>query len=200
MDAWVYLDHGHVFANAQTGNIVLLAIELAAGHGDAALRHVPPIAAFIVGLLLSRLLGLALKHQGRNSRTFRLVCECGLLLALASVADGLTDLVVTACIGFIAALQITSLSRIGKWSFNTGMTTGNLRSAASALARALVGGSRNDWAQAGAVGSICAAFALGAVLGGFLTPRWHAATLYVVAGMVGTGTWVVGRMPDPLPA
>lgn len=29
VDAWVYLGHGHVFANAQSGNIVLMGIALA---------------------------------------------------------------------------------------------------------------------------------------------------------------------------
>ena len=54
IDAWVYTDHGHVFANAQTGNVVLLGIYVAAGNFAAAARHVPSIVAFILGLVLSR--------------------------------------------------------------------------------------------------------------------------------------------------
>ena len=150
MDAWVYLDHGHVFANAQTGNVVLMAIELAAGHLDRAWRHVPSLAAFIAGLLLSRLLGAALKRHGVNSRTVRLAGECVLLVALAATAGRLADDAVTAWVGFIAAVQITSLSHIGKWSFNTGMTTGNLRGAVSALVRGMAGDQpRSDWRPSG---------------------------------------------------
>jgi Protein of unknown function (DUF1275) len=48
MDAWVYMDHGHVFANAQTGNVVLFGIHVAAGNFTAAARHVPSIMAFIL--------------------------------------------------------------------------------------------------------------------------------------------------------
>jgi hypothetical protein len=43
MDAWVYLAHGHVFANAQTGNIVLMGVALAGGDvakvATPGLRH-----------------------------------------------------------------------------------------------------------------------------------------------------------------
>lgn len=201
MDAWVYLDHGHVFANAQSGNVVLMGIELAARHPDRALRHVPSLAAFIAGLLLSRLLGAALKRRGVNSRTVRLTGECVLLVVLATIVGRLTDDVVTAWVGFIAAVQITSLSHIGKWSFNTGMTTGNLRSAVSALARALVEEQpRSDWLQAAAVGCICVAFAAGALLGGYLTPWWHGGTLYAIAALVLAGTLACITLADPMPA
>ena len=201
LDAWVYLDHGHVFANAQTGNVVLMGIELAAGHGEAAWRHVPSLAAFIGGLLLSRLLGTTLKRRRVNSRTVRLTGECVLLVVLAMIVDHLADDAVTAWVGFIAAVQITSLSHIGKWSFNTGMTTGNLRGAVSALARALTDEQpRSDWRQAIAIGCLCAAFAAGALLGGYLTPRWHGATLYAVAALVFAGTLVSNKLADPMPA
>ena len=152
MGAWVYMDHGHVFANAQSGNVVLKAIELAAGHGDGARRHVPSLTAFVAGLLLSRLLGTALKRRGMNSRTVRLAGECVLLVVLAVMVGRLAEDAMTACVGFIAAVQITSLSHIGRWSFNTGMTTGNLRGAVSGLARAMTEGQpRSGWHQATAV-------------------------------------------------
>ena len=61
MDAWVYMDHGHVFANAQTSNVVLFAIHAAGGDLTAAARHVPSIMAFVLGLVLSRLTGAWLK-------------------------------------------------------------------------------------------------------------------------------------------
>ena len=199
LDAWVYLDHGHIFANAQTGNIVLFAISLAAGDAAGAWRPIPSIAAFVVGLLRSRVAGTVLKRSGLNSRTIRLTAECVLLLALAGVADRFSDHVVTACVGFLAAVQITSLSHIGDWSFNTGMTTGNLRSAVSAFSKALFNPrSKPDWLHAAALANLCAAFALGAVAGSYLTPRWHGATLLAVASLVLAAVLVSRQAPDPL--
>jgi uncharacterized membrane protein YoaK (UPF0700 family) len=198
LDAWVYLEHGHVFANAQTGNVVLFAIKLAAGDTAGALRHIPSITAFIVGLLLSRVLATVLKRSGVNSRTIRLSAECVLLVALAAVAGRLPDHAVTACVGFIAAVQITTVSHIGSWSFNTGMTTGNLRSAVSAFVKALFDPrSKPDWLHVLALGCVCTAFPIGAVSGGFLAPSWHGMTLLAIAGLVLAATLVSLGSPDP---
>ena len=126
MDAWVFLAHG-VFATAQSGNVVLFGIALAGGHLSRAATHLPSLLAFIAGLVASRWAGELIKRSGANSRNLRLGAECLMLVTLALVATRLPGRVVTACVGFIAAVQITSLSRIGSWSFNTGMMTGNLR-------------------------------------------------------------------------
>lgn len=199
LDAWVYMAHGNVFATAQTGNVVLFGIALANDDGAGALRQVPSIAAFVVGLLFSRVSGTLLKRRGLNSRTIRLTVECGLLVVLAAWADRLSNNIVTASVGFLAALQITALSHIGGWSFNTGMTTGNLRSAVSALSKALFDPhSSEDWLHTAVLGLLCASFAVGAVTGGYLTPRWHGWTLLAVAGNVLAAALVSMFAPDPL--
>ena len=45
-DAYTYLCRGGVFANAETGNIVLLGAHLAEGDWEKALRYLLPIVAF----------------------------------------------------------------------------------------------------------------------------------------------------------
>ena len=42
LDAYAYLAHGRVFANAQTGNVVFLGVYASAGLWAQAARHVPP--------------------------------------------------------------------------------------------------------------------------------------------------------------
>ena len=200
MDAWVYMDHGHVFANAQTGNVVMFGIHAAGGDFTAAARHVPPIMAFILGLVSSSLAGKWLKKAGLNSRNVRLSVECILLVAVALIASRLSNAAVTACVGFIAALQITSLSHIGDVTFNTGMTTGNLRGAFSAAIAILYDpAAKKDRTRAIALGSMCLAFAAGAVLGGFCTLRFGDQTSFIMAGMVGLATLLMWRIPDPIP-
>ena len=56
LDAVVYLEHGHVFANAMTGNVVLLGISLVTADWSSILPHLVPIVAFLAGVLASRLL------------------------------------------------------------------------------------------------------------------------------------------------
>jgi uncharacterized membrane protein YoaK (UPF0700 family) len=43
LDAFAWVAHGHVFANAMSGNVALLGIHAAAGEWRQAPRHVPPL-------------------------------------------------------------------------------------------------------------------------------------------------------------
>jgi uncharacterized membrane protein YoaK (UPF0700 family) len=180
--------------------VVLVGIHVAAGDFTAAARHVPSIIAFILGLVSSRLIGAWLKKTGLNSRNLRLTVECVLLAALALIASRLPNGAVTACVGFIAAVQITSLSHIGDLTFNTGMTTGNLRGAFSAASAVLNDpASERDRIRAVALGSMCLAFVAGAVVGGFFTLHFGDQTLFITAGTVGLSTLLMWRTPDPFP-
>jgi uncharacterized membrane protein YoaK (UPF0700 family) len=135
-----------------------------------------------------------------NSRNVRLTAECVLLVALALIANRLPNGAVTASVGFIAAVQITSLSHIGDVTFNTGMTTGNLLGAFSAASVMLYKpASKKDRARAIALGSMCLAFAAGAVLGGVCTLHFGDRTLFITACMVGLASLLMWRTPDPIP-
>ena len=50
MDAYSYLMRGGVFANAETGNIVLMGISLAQGEWQRAFYYLIPIVAFALGI------------------------------------------------------------------------------------------------------------------------------------------------------
>ena len=53
LDVYTYITRSQVFANAQTGNIVLLGLELAEGHIENALCYLAPILAFAAGILFT---------------------------------------------------------------------------------------------------------------------------------------------------
>ena len=51
-DAYTYMYRGKVFANAQTGNIVLLAQNLVDRNWQAALRYFSPLLFFALGVAM----------------------------------------------------------------------------------------------------------------------------------------------------
>lgn len=53
LDAYTYVSRGGVFANAQTGNMVLLGIRLSEGAWRQAAYYFVPIVAFAAGVLLA---------------------------------------------------------------------------------------------------------------------------------------------------
>ena len=58
LDAYTYLGRGHVFANAQTGIIVMLGVDAARGDWAGAGHYLLPILAFVAGVLLAVTLAL----------------------------------------------------------------------------------------------------------------------------------------------
>ena len=56
MDAYSYIGRGGVFANAQTGNILLVGIHLSQGDLAQALRFFFPVVAFAAGIMLADLI------------------------------------------------------------------------------------------------------------------------------------------------
>ena len=50
MDAYSYLFRGQVFANAQTGNILLLSVHVTQQEWRLALQYACPVIAFSIGI------------------------------------------------------------------------------------------------------------------------------------------------------
>jgi uncharacterized membrane protein YoaK (UPF0700 family) len=110
MDAYSYLAHGHVFANAQTGNFVLFSIYASQDHWSQAVRVVPPILAFSLGVAVAS--GLTVYARAKIWQA-PLLCQTFELVILATfeaVGARLPDDGVVPMISFFTALQKTALT------------------------------------------------------------------------------------------
>ncbi len=107
LDAYTFIGRGGVFANAQTGNIVLLAAAAGERHWPTALLHVPPILAFMLGVALAETLARPTARRiVRRPARFVLVAEIVVLLIVGALPPQVPDQVVTAAIAFTSALQV----------------------------------------------------------------------------------------------
>lgn len=132
LDAYTYLCRGKVFANAQTGNIVLLGLSLAGGDLTRATYYLFPILAFVLGVAASEII----RRRGRllHWRQLVLAAEiCVLLfvsfLPLGSGRDTLANILVS----FVCAMQAQSFRKLRGYAYVTTMCTGNLRSGTESL-------------------------------------------------------------------
>lgn len=187
LDAYTFLAHGGVFANAQSGNVILFGI--AAGQGDwsAALRRLPPIGAFVVGILtvelVARLRGLRSFH-----RPVRVVLgiEILTLAVVGLLPDGTPDWLSAVLITWAATLQIGTFRTVSQASYTTTFTTGNLRSLLTESAAWLGEHDEGARRRARVLGLVVGAFAVGAFLGGLCTHWLHGhAVLLVVPLLMG---------------
>jgi uncharacterized membrane protein YoaK (UPF0700 family) len=189
LDTYSYLARGHVFANAQTGNVVLFGVHAAAGNWTSAWKSFPPIFAYICGVAVARLLMVRLKRQ-----TFRdtLICqalELLVLLVLLFFGRFVPDFCAVPLIAFSAALQTTSFSNIGPWHFNSAMTTSNLRNAVSGWVQLALGETDPKLRGEAIVGSVISlCFGAGVLLGGVSTLRLPAYPLLPVVVLALAGT------------
>ena len=68
-DAYTYNLRDKVFANAQTGNIVLMSQHLMMGENFKAIHYLIPILSFAVGVFIAEQIGHKYKHC-QNLRIF----------------------------------------------------------------------------------------------------------------------------------
>ena len=129
-DAYTYVCRGEVFANAQTGNIVLLGIHLANFDFMQAVRYLIPILAFSLGIFLAEHIRHNYFKQNLHWRQIILLIEMFILFVTAWID---MDMVVNVLISFVCALQLESFRKFHGNAFASTMCTGNLRSASQHL-------------------------------------------------------------------
>jgi uncharacterized membrane protein YoaK (UPF0700 family) len=188
LDAFTYVAHGGVFANAQTGNVVLLGVFAAQGEWAAALRHIPPLLAFAAGVFTAE----TLRHPRvdpavRRPLRVALAAEVVVLVVIGALPRDFDHTVIVLLVAYVAALQNSTFGTLRSWAVNTTMTTGNLRTATRAFYRAVFLREQGAAAQAGAFGAVCLAFLVGAGFGALVTVHWDNASAWVVAGLLVVG-------------
>lgn len=134
LDAYTYLFRGQVFANAQTGNIVLMGIQFAEGNWSKAFVYFIPIFAFVIGVITDE--GIKKHLDGRLSLHWRqivLLIEMAGLIIVFLLPLGSGDMIANAMVSFICSLQVQSFRKVHGLPYATTMCTGNLRSGTNHL-------------------------------------------------------------------
>lgn len=187
VDAYTFLAHGHVFAEAQTGNLVLIGV----GAVDPSIvpfwRPLVTFASFVAGVSAAWVLGRA--ATARAPQVVTLAFEVVVLTVVGFLPGSFPNAVVAATIAFAAGLQIAAFNRIGAAKFTTVVMTSNSSATVNASLQALVTRARGDVTLAVRLVAALAAFLAGALIGALLTEAvggraaWFAARLFVVAGV-----------------
>jgi uncharacterized membrane protein YoaK (UPF0700 family) len=207
LDAYTFLAHGGVFANAQSGNVILFGIAAGEGNWPAALRRLPPIAAFAVGILTVEAVA-RLRRVRAFHRPVRvvLVIEIVTLGVVGLLPSSTPDWIPAVLITWAATLQIGTFRTVNTASYTTTFTTGNLRSLLTEASAWLAEHDHAAKAKAKTLGLVVVTFALGAFLGGLAT-HWlgDPAVLLVLPLLVGVlasivvDTWHAEQAPPAVP-
>lgn len=172
LDAYTVLARGGVFATAQTGNVVFLALSLAHGNWPQALAHLWPIFAFVLGVAIATHV-----KQGRLDRVlphslrWTIALQVVVLVVVGFLPATVPPSLVTIPIAFVAALQIELFRSIGELNYIAVATTGNLMRWVEAGYGRVVAGDPASGSAFRTYSLVIATFATGALLGA-ITTRW----------------------------
>lgn len=170
MDAYSYLERGHVFANAQTGNIVLFSINLTTGNFMPALTYLLPVVAFAIGIALASLLRIHYRGRPRvHWRQIVVLIEALLFFCVAFIPQTF-NLLANSLISFACGAQVESFRKVQnkEMGIATTMCIGNLRSGVQAICEYHVTKNKATLKRGLYAFTIIIGFALGAVVCGNL--------------------------------
>lgn len=186
-DAYTYIARGEVFANAQTGNIVLLSQNLFAGAWGRALHYLVPLTFFALGIAAAELVRFQYQKATRiHWRQLVLLAEIVLLFAVG-LMPGWLDLLANAVVSFSCAMQVQAFRKVDGYAFASTMCIGNLRSGVDSLCAYLRTRNRDPLRKAVHYFAIIFLFAVGAGLGGLAIPHLGSRTIWLSCILLSVG-------------
>lgn len=132
-DAYTYFFRGKVYANAQTGNIVLLSQHLFTGDFLKALHYLIPLVAFASGILAAELFREHFQSlKALHWRQMIVLAEILLLFSVGFFPQEL-NLLANAVVSFSCAMQVQTFRKVNGYAYASTMCIGNMRSGMDSL-------------------------------------------------------------------
>ncbi|EDS72111.1 DUF1275 domain-containing protein [Anaerofustis stercorihominis] len=186
LDAYTYISRGKVFANAQTGNIVLLGVNFAEGEFKEAAFYLLPILAFFVGIIGAEMIKKRHKYnENIHWRQIVIIIEIIALLIVGFIPSGRFDMLSNILISFVCSLQVESFRKVNGNAYATTMCTGNLRSATEHLYNYKQTKDKRILKNSLQYYGIILFFIVGALIGSILTHIYFVkAVLFALIGLI----------------
>ena len=169
-DAYTYIYRGEVFANAQTGNIVLLSQSLVERKWSTVIHYLIPLGFFAMGIVVAEGIRQKYKNVQRiHWRQLVLLMEMLLLLVVGFLPTA-CNLLANAMVSFACAMQVQTFRKVNGYAFVYGKTK-----------------DKEKLYKAGHYLGIIGMFAVGAAVGGHLILLLHERTIWVSCGLLFVG-------------
>ena len=163
-DAYSYLMRGKVFANAQTGNIVLLFKNVVDLNFKGAVAYLIPVLSFAFGIYVAVRFEDAIEKKILHWRQYIVAFEIIIMILVSFIPENLNNLA-NALLSFSCAMQVYAFKKIYGLSFATTMCIGNLRSATENLSKYHITKNRTYLENSKKYYTVIFIFGMGAALG-----------------------------------
>ena len=183
-DAYTYYTRGKVFANAQTGNIILLGHNAMNGDFTDAFRYLAPVLAFAGGIYISEVIRGIYREYGKlHWRQIVVVLEILLLFVVGFLPQSM-NMAANILVSFVCAMQVEAFRKMKGSAYASTMCIGNLRSATEMLYRYRHTKEKGCLEKCLRYYGVILVFGIGAALGSFMTSRFEERTIWISCGFL----------------
>lgn len=128
-DAYTFVNCDGIFANAQTGNLIFVGIDLIEGNFSEVLHYSIPILSFVIGVLVSKFIETKYKELSIFKHIYMLLLTQIVALIIISIKHKYFGVDIRPIvISFICAIQFDGFRKVNNLVFASVFCTGNLRS------------------------------------------------------------------------
>jgi uncharacterized membrane protein YoaK (UPF0700 family) len=178
-DAYTYNVRGNVFANAQTGNVVLMSQNIMMGNWNSAIHYMLPLISFAAGVFITEQIENRFKSsKGVHWRQLVLLIEI-VLLGIVGLMPTDINIIANMMVSFTCAMQVQSFRKVHGYGYASTMCIGNLRSGTESLSQYLRNRDRASLNKALHFFGIILIFAIGAGAGGVLSNVLYVRTIWI---------------------
>lgn len=183
-DAYTYFMRGEVFANAQTGNIVLMGAALFKGEWSSCIKYLIPLLSFMVGIAAAEFVHTKYKYlEGLHWRQIVLICEIVLLFVVGFLPQSV-DTLANALVSFVCALQVQTFRKVRGRAYASTMCIGNMRSGMEALCEYFRTKDKAVLRKSLLFFAVILIFAVGAGTGSLVVTRLYEKSIWISCGLL----------------
>ncbi len=184
MDAYSYICRDQVFANAKTGNILLLGVSISEHNWSLAFRYAFPVLAFTIGIALADLVKINWKEESSfHWRQIAVLFEAFVLLIVCLIPQRF-NLEANSLTSFACGIQVESFRKIRGNGVATTMCIGNLRSATQNICEYFHTKGTDKLKKGILYYGVILCFIFGAVIGNICIDRWKEKAIIVCSGIL----------------
>ena len=137
MDAYSYINRGKVFANAETGNIILMTLKICEGKFLESVNYIIPILSFAIGVAICEII----KHRKEKIniihwRQIIVVFEIAAFVFVAFLPQDMNQ-IANSIISMISGVQFATFPKVRGTAMATTMCTGNLKAGTQNMYRGI---------------------------------------------------------------
>lgn len=138
MGAYTYILRGGVFCNAQTANVLVMAMSFGKGDWAAGLYYLIPFSAYLLGAFVSEILPSPVKRLGfLRWDTYLVLFETAALFLLGFVPLTVPHQIVQVAVNFLASMQYNTFRQAEGIPMATTFCTNHIRQVGVGVAKAI---------------------------------------------------------------